>query len=344
MEPQETQQKWERWTATLSPELKDQLKAAVEASGQTQAEFLAAALAAWRREQSETGEASGEIRQVRGSFASALALVEAVLIRATNQETQAAESVKAAQLAQVQERAALAGEIQGLKDRIGTLEADNARLAEAKESRELLKEAHEQAKAVWEAEKAGLQSRLAEFAGIADEHIKLRRELEEVRESHHQASRAAQERITALEREKDNQAHQHELEKKDLVLESTRQIEAVRISEQEKAVEQIQYIENRLAETEARHREELRTLKEEAETRQREAAAKADRAEAQLQAEIRERQEEVRQIRTALEIERQARQEAEKSAAVALAKLEAAGLSKEAPPATPQAKKKKKGE
>ncbi|MCP3968589.1 MAG: hypothetical protein GY718_19985, partial [Lentisphaerae bacterium] len=143
------EKKWDRLTITLSPELKEEVKVAVEESKQTQADFLQAALAAYKSQTHQQENNTPEIGQVRTQFSRSLQLVEAVLIRAANQEVQAHEDIRESKMTHAENVEDLNQQIQDMKDRIQALEAENNIYQEKQESYKVLKSAHQVEKDLW---------------------------------------------------------------------------------------------------------------------------------------------------------------------------------------------------
>ena len=132
----EEEKKWERLSITLTPELKEEIKTAIDESGLKQADFLTAMLTAYRQVQAEDpNTGTPEIQQVRTQLSKTLILVESVINRAVNQETQAREDVRQSLYAFSQERKDLQFEIEELSQQLKTIKEENVRLKEGQESR-----------------------------------------------------------------------------------------------------------------------------------------------------------------------------------------------------------------
>jgi len=230
---EEKRTSWDRWTAAVSPELKDEIKAAMDVSGQTGNDFLVSALAAWRESQEKLDDGVGrppEIRQVRGQFAKSMALVEAVITRAANQEALARDEVKDLRLSHAQERDRLTTENRGLQEQITALEAENTRLREVQESREMLK-------AAYDTEKQAQEVRITQQGEAL---AKLEQEIGRLGQSEKQAQEALKKAQEDMAREKSVQSDREKNIVEQEAQKALNLADAVRKEERTRAREDVQ--------------------------------------------------------------------------------------------------------
>ena len=172
----EDEKKWDRLSITLTPELKEEIKTAMDQSGLKQADFLTSMLTAYRQVQAEDpNTGTPEIQQVRAQLNKTLILVESVINRAVNQETQAKEDIRQSLYAFDQEKKKLQAEIEDLTQRLKTVEEENVRLKEEQESRESLKDA-------WKERESDYKQKLTDQAKHSNENIQLRKEIDDLKE------------------------------------------------------------------------------------------------------------------------------------------------------------------
>lgn len=205
---EDEKKKWERYSATISPDLKDRLDSTRDQAGLKHEDFLNQMLAAFESQLDAPGSSmeSKEMNQVRQNLRNIEAVVLSVITLAKDKADQSVQKLDELRKDHTEEIASLKLKIQMLSDDNKSLLSENEMFRKDQESREALKQA-------WEAQKAGWQDKEQvykdQIAGITLKFKKLPEELEQKKTA---LAKAIQE-ITGLKNETSALKHQNELDK-----------------------------------------------------------------------------------------------------------------------------------
>ena len=167
----------------ISEDIQEAFKAATLESGLKQEEFLVALLKNYQQaSDQEESNLTQEKTQVRAGLERIRVLLEAVIDRASDQSRQAEESIKDREAEFKNKLAELQTDIQKKNETISALTAENKRLAENEESREMLRQAFQEKEKAAQMDIKSLQGRLKILESVVDEKNKLKTELEEYKE------------------------------------------------------------------------------------------------------------------------------------------------------------------
>ena len=167
----------------ISEDIQEAFKAATLESGLKQEEFLVALLKNYQQaSDQEESNLTQEKTQVRAGLERIRVLLEAVIDRASDQSRQAEESIKDREAEFKNKLAELQTDIQKKNETISALTAENKRLAENEESREMLRQAFQEKEKAAQMDIKSLQGKLKILESVVDEKNKLKTELEGYKE------------------------------------------------------------------------------------------------------------------------------------------------------------------